>query len=440
MSPHSLMPPPSSSPPKCVKLKGVKKTQKKSTTRKSDPSPLPHRAAMSSTTTLSIHAASKEEISDYTMLASIDGVAFEDVKFWTFSRRAHSGTVDTPRGLFGNSALVRKASSYFDMVLATDGFSEGSVTNMDAPFPADRDAFTEAYDYTSDSDLDDDPADSMIHPRGSLVPAKAVGVISVLTPPPLSPPVPPPSNSPVPDPLSPFVWGNPSSTITPIPEVDETVKRCSPSSSEPEEVVVPDETEAPPNIVSGNEMPATVLDDEEPTYGRQGRVVFIEDIASRTWKAFIFYAYSGKLSFAPLTSTKNKSRRRGLQSLNGTPTCSPKSMYRFAEKYDIGDLKKAAFDNLRGQLSPKNIFVELFSSFTALYPEIHTMQFEYLKTHISEPLILDSLPAWFQALEDGRLRIGAASIFASLIVTKMRCPRNCNSTTRTRCDDCGCNF
>ena len=70
---------------------------------------------MPSTTTLSIHAASKEEISDYTMLASIDGVAFEDVKFWTFSRRARSGTVDTPRGLFGNSALVRKASSYFDM-------------------------------------------------------------------------------------------------------------------------------------------------------------------------------------------------------------------------------------------------------------------------------------------------------------------------------------
>ena len=119
------------------------------------------------------------------------------------------------------------------------------MTNMDAPFPADRDAFTEAYDYTSDSDLDDDPADSMIHPRGSSVPAKPVGVISVLTPPPLSPPVPPPSNSPVPEPHSPFVWGDPSSPITPtVPELDETVKRCSPASPEPEEVVVPGETEA----------------------------------------------------------------------------------------------------------------------------------------------------------------------------------------------------
>ena len=35
-------------------------------------------------------------------------------------------------------------------------------------------------------------------------------------------------------------------------------------------------------------------------------------------------------------------------------------------QYDIGDLKKAAFDDLRGQLCPENIFVELFSSFTAL--------------------------------------------------------------------------
>ncbi len=61
-----------------------------------------------------MNAATREEVSQYTMLTSIESGMFEDVKFYAFSRRAQDGRVDAPRALFGNSALIRKASSHFD--------------------------------------------------------------------------------------------------------------------------------------------------------------------------------------------------------------------------------------------------------------------------------------------------------------------------------------
>lgn len=61
-----------------------------------------------------LSTASREQVSELSMLASIRGGAFEDIKFYTFSRRTNDGDVDTPLALFGNSALIRKASTHFD--------------------------------------------------------------------------------------------------------------------------------------------------------------------------------------------------------------------------------------------------------------------------------------------------------------------------------------
>lgn len=53
------------------------------------------------------------------------------------------------------------------------------------------------------------------------------------------------------------------------------------------------------------------------------------------WRAFIFYIYTDKLDFSPL-----KSSRSSLESLKkidetkAIPSCSPKSMYRLAEKVE----------------------------------------------------------------------------------------------------------
>ena len=82
---------------------------------------------------------------------------------------------------------------------------------------------------------------------------------------------------------------------------------------------------------------------------RRGHVIFLDDIAHRTyvrlftsaffqrvmrcltsWNAFIFWAYFGECNFAPL---KSQSKSRILEAKPGeAPPCSPKSMYRVAHK------------------------------------------------------------------------------------------------------------
>lgn len=53
------------------------------------------------------------EVLKYALVASARGQAFEDVKFYAFSRRNHSDTVDTPLPVYANSTLVKKASPHF---------------------------------------------------------------------------------------------------------------------------------------------------------------------------------------------------------------------------------------------------------------------------------------------------------------------------------------
>ena len=86
------------------------------------------------------------------------------------------------------------------------------------------------------------------------------------------------------------------------------------------------------------------------TVTKAGRVVFLDDIAYTTyvhhlywigcacvdalcilrWKAFIFYSYFEELNFAPLKS-EHKTRQRD-EDPGNAPLCSPKSMYRLADK------------------------------------------------------------------------------------------------------------
>lgn len=45
---------------------------------------------------------------------------------------------------------------------------------------------------------------------------------------------------------------------------------------------------------------------------------------------------------------------------------------------DLPELKQLAFANIRSKLTPANIYAELFSRFTSLYPEILDMQIKYI--------------------------------------------------------------
>ncbi|GJF00215.1 hypothetical protein PsYK624_164950 [Phanerochaete sordida] len=103
------------------------------------------------------------------------------------------------------------------------------------------------------------------------------------------------------------------------------------------------------------------------------RVVQLDSIAADTLEAVIFYLYTGKIYFRPL-------RSRGIRALieakalrvehPNRPTCSCKSVYRFAAEAGLDALTALAEAHLFAQLHADNILHELFSKFSARHPAI----------------------------------------------------------------------
>ncbi len=111
---------------------------------------------------------------------------------------------------------------------------------------------------------------------------------------------------------------------------------------------------------SGDLTAHTVHDPSTSTSkAKFGRMVFLDDIAHKTyvvsnspqmilhcltqdarrWKAFIYYAYLGEkeLSFAPLRSEPKNATSEPNTANKALGLCSPKSMYRLAEKVHIAE-------------------------------------------------------------------------------------------------------
>lgn len=135
-----------------------------------------------------VASTSRDQVQRAALLASVTGRPFEDVKFFAFSRRTRNGMVDAPLPLLANSALIHKASSHFDFgevstirysgvhgssiaLVFAAGFSESGITDMDSPYPTARPTSTEMYDYTSDSDLEDEDEEDV---EGGVSPAHDV--------------------------------------------------------------------------------------------------------------------------------------------------------------------------------------------------------------------------------------------------------------------------
>jgi hypothetical protein len=70
---------------------------------------------------------------------------------------------------------------------------------------------------------------------------------------------------------------------------------------------------------------------------RIGRVIPIKDTAFATWKALLFYLQSNDIAFLPLKSTRATPQdclpaSFAVDTLSQAPSCSPKSLYRLADK------------------------------------------------------------------------------------------------------------
>ncbi|KAL4071473.1 hypothetical protein V8B97DRAFT_1917308 [Scleroderma yunnanense] len=103
------------------------------------------------------------------------------------------------------------------------------------------------------------------------------------------------------------------------------------------------------------------IPDGEPNHSRN---IFVKNAAFRTWKALLFYLYTGRIRFTFLQSAGPRIRET-VTSTQRIPTCSAKSMYHLACNIGLEDLQTRALDSIRGALRSSNIVTELGSSLLA---------------------------------------------------------------------------
>ncbi|KZT08419.1 uncharacterized protein LAESUDRAFT_757653 [Laetiporus sulphureus 93-53] len=120
----------------------------------------------------------------------------------------------------------------------------------------------------------------------------------------------------------------------------------------------------------------------------QCQQIIVNDVAYHTWRALIFYLYFGKVKFLPLRSSGEEERNlemaKALSDSDSIPPCSPKSMYRLAEKYGIPELQELSFEAIRARLSAQNIVQEVFSRFTSRYDRVRELEIKIFHDHYCE--------------------------------------------------------
>ncbi|KAL6300209.1 hypothetical protein BKA93DRAFT_752866 [Sparassis latifolia] len=270
----------------------------------------------------------------------VDG-EFADVRFYLFTQHARSGKVGAPRALYANSTILKAASPYFHGLLA-GGFSEGNANRRDNGFP-DNQSIIDTYDYNSDTVI------SMM--RKTRMKERA-------------------QNLPCPHARHPW----------------ENLHQLSLQSS-----------------INSEKDAALIVS----TTGQSVRTILVKDGAHTTWQWLVFYIYTGKIGFAPLRSQGTRrrmvERERYRSEYPQRPVlCSPKSMYRLADKLGMDALKILAANDLRMKLSTENILDELFSQFTSWYPELLETQVEFFCDNCIGSGILPALEQKISAIVAGR--------------------------------------
>ncbi|KXN82142.1 hypothetical protein AN958_03157 [Leucoagaricus sp. SymC.cos] len=133
--------------------------------------------------------------------------------------------------------------------------------------------------------------------------------------------------------------------------------------------------------------------DNEPTskhtksnsYYHDGRAFAINGIAYKTWKAFIFHAYTNDIHFNKLKSLKSSVSEETNDLMKSNHVgCSPKSMYRLADRANHPRLKTLAKAAIANSLSQSNIIFELFSVYTSRYEEIIELEVDFLLKNFTE--------------------------------------------------------
>ncbi|KAK0234385.1 hypothetical protein EDD85DRAFT_80221 [Armillaria nabsnona] len=337
--------------------------------------------------------------------ASLDGNFPVDVKFMLFSRKSRGTSGCRRRPIYASSSILKGRNSLLD------SYMDGSHVRDDPPSSG---VCQYTYDEDSDleSDLDEDPPidvpvdvpelsditvrepqqDPFSRP---LSPVNITGLDTVQSMPPKSP------GGDISPAASIFDVASDSSPFSVIPcENSPTRSLARPGTPDSIRMSEYDKAESPMCDVQAEEYQADKVESQEKVSASLPRLALINDVALRTFRALIVYMYTKEVAFIPLKSS-------GGRSYNVGDACSPKSMYRLAVKASHEGLKKHAFDNLRSQLTPKNIIAEIFSKFTADYPEIFEMELTVLLNHFTDPAVRDEWERMIDTVVSGHIPRGA---------------------------------
>ncbi|TFK86258.1 hypothetical protein K466DRAFT_600485 [Polyporus arcularius HHB13444] len=151
------------------------------------------------------------------------------------------------------------------------------------------------------------------------------------------------------------------------------------------------------------------------------RNVMVPNIAFRTLRVGIFFTYTGKVKFLPLRSQGYEKRQSQLRSLEsfGIPACSPKSLYRFADAFDMEDLRHMAANAIVHRLSAENIVEEAFSSFFCRYDDLHKRAMNVLALLYDNSAVQQSLQGLIPRLVKGELPHAGLTLVALLQMQKV---------------------
>ncbi|KAK0502052.1 hypothetical protein EDD18DRAFT_1139105 [Armillaria luteobubalina] len=331
--------------------------------------------------------------------ATLDGGFPVDVKFMLFSRKYGETFVCDRRPIYASREVLKGRNSFLD------SYMNDSRAGDDHP-PA-----THQYPYEEDSDLESDfdeearsvPGTSDGTPVETLLHALPPTHISELD---TAQPKPPKSRR------------GRASSVTSISDVDTDLpSEHSPAKSLPsctdfaltDSICIAEDQQAvsltcdvidEPMGLCAEEYQADKVESQEKISASLPHLSLINDVAFRTFRALIVYMYTKEVAFIPLKSS-------GGRSYNIGDACSPKSMYRLAVKASHEGLKKHSFDNLHSQLGPTNIITEIFSKFTADYPEIFEVELKVLLDHFTNPVVQEQWERMIDIVASGRLPHGA---------------------------------
>jgi len=152
--------------------------------------------------------------------------------------------------------------------------------------------------------------------------------------------------------------------------------------------------------------------------------VVVKDVAYTTYRAVLYYLYTDRIRFAPLSSTFLSSSSPGT-SCEGTANdsqgslgsvsrtgpsevlagassrrewiqdwirenpghpypCSAKAVYKLADKLGLVELKARAFEHITKSLTVENVPYEVFSTFSATFEVVRKVEVKYFLDHWTE--------------------------------------------------------